>query len=205
MLRSFLTVLLVPVLVLVFASCVDAGDSAGGDRNEQMPAKPESPETPETPESPETPETPDDGEGEDVEDGGDADDVEDGGGGESGGNDNEEFDMKIKITVGGAEFSATLDDSATGRAFAALLPVTMDMQELNGNEKYFYMQSPLPTAASRYDTISSGDLLLYGNNCVVLFYKSFASGYSYTRIGRVDDVSGLAEAVGRGNVEVTFE
>lgn len=200
MLRCFLTVLFVPVLALVFATCGDAGDSAGGDRNEQMPATPESPENPDVPETPETP----DGSDGDGGDGGDDGNVDDGGG-EPGGNDNEDFDMKIKITVGGAEFPATLDDSATGRAFASLLPVTMDMQELNGNEKYFYMQSSLPTAASRYDTISNGDLLLYGNNCVVLFYKSFSSGYSYTRIGRVDDVTGLAEAVGRGSVKVTFE
>ena len=46
--------------------------------------------------------------------------------------------------------------------------------------------------------------MLYGNNCVVLFYESFSSGYSYTRLGSLDDSSGLAEALGAGNAEVTF-
>ena len=125
---------------------------------------------------------------------------------QTGGSENEgESGMNITIRIGSAEFSATLDDSATGRAFARMLPVTFDMSELNGNEKYFYMQSSLPTAASRYDTIHNGDLLLYGSDCVVLFYKTFSSGYSYTRIGRVDNPDGLAEAAGHGSVTVKFE
>ena len=125
---------------------------------------------------------------------------------DSGDNDNEEeFDMNITIRIGSAEFSATLDDSATGRAFARMLPVTFDMSELNGNEKYFNLDTSLPTAASRYDTIHAGDLMLWGCDCVVLFYQTFSSGYSYTRIGRVDNPEGLAQAVGRGNIEVAFE
>ena len=47
--------------------------------------------------------------------------------------------------------------------------------------------------------------MLYGSNCIVLFYETFSSSYSYTRIGRLDNPSGLASDLGRGNVSVTFE
>ncbi|MBQ7697087.1 MAG: hypothetical protein IJT35_00695, partial [Paludibacteraceae bacterium] len=53
-------------------------------------------------------------------------------------------------------------------------------------------------------TIEAGDLLLYGNNCVVLFYETFSSSYSYTRIGKLTSADGLKAALGTGNVSVTF-
>ena len=111
----------------------------------------------------------------------------------------------INIIVGSKTFTATLADSETGEAFAALLPLTVTMKELNGNEKYHYLSTSLPTAAYRPGTIHSGDLMLYGNNCVVLFYETFNTSYSYTRIGAIDNPSGLAAALGSGNVSVRFE
>lgn len=48
--------------------------------------------------------------------------------------------------------------------------------------------------------------MLYGSRTLVLFYETFSSSYSYTRIGVVvDDVSGYASALGSGNVTVSFE
>lgn len=81
----------------------------------------------------------------------------------------------------------------------------MQMDELNGNEKYHYLDSSLPTDSYRPGTIHAGDIMLYGSSCVVLFYETFASSYSYTRIGQIDNPDGLATAVGNGNVSVKFE
>ena len=113
--------------------------------------------------------------------------------------------MSINVIVGNKTFTATLADSETGKAFAQLLPMTVTMNELNGNEKYHYLNSSLPTDSYQPGTIQTGDLMLYSNNCVVLFYKTFSSGYSYTRIGVIDNPSGLAEALGTGSVSVRFE
>ena len=77
------------------------------------------------------------------------------------------------------------------------------MNELNGNEKYCYGVT-LPTNASHCDAIAAGDLMLYGSDCLVLFYGS-AGGYSYTRIGRLVSTDGLADALGSGDATVTFE
>ena len=111
----------------------------------------------------------------------------------------------INIIIGSKTFTATLADSETGEAFAALLPLTVTMNELNGNEKYHYLSTSLPTATYQPGTIHAGDLMLYGNNCVVLFYETFNTSYSYTRLGALDDPSGLSDALGTGNVSVRFE
>ena len=113
--------------------------------------------------------------------------------------------VRMRVTAGGKTFMATLADNATAEAFRALLPLTVDMTELNGNEKYYYLPTTLPTAASNPGTIHSGDIMLYGNSCVVLFYETFNTGYNYTRIGAIDDPAGLAQALGSGNVTVKFE
>ena len=113
--------------------------------------------------------------------------------------------IKIKITIGSKTFTATVEDNATASAFRALLPMTVKMTELNGNEMYFRLSNNLPTNASKPGTIQRGDLMIYGSNTLVLFYKTFPTSYDYTRLGRVKDATGLAAAVGSGSVTVTFE
>lgn len=117
---------------------------------------------------------------------------------------------QLKIKIGSKTFHATLLDNATVTAFKARLPLTISMSELNGNEKLYNFPSNLPTSASNPGTINTGDLMIYSSNVLVLFYKSFATSYSYTRLGRIADPTGLeaalaASAAGSGNVTVTFE
>lgn len=113
--------------------------------------------------------------------------------------------MKMKVTIGSAVFTATLNNSATATAFKAMLPLTINMGELNGNEKFYYFSTTLPTNALSGGNIQVGDLMLYGNNCLVLFYEGFNTSYSYTRLGRFDNTSGLVTALGAGSVTVKFE
>lgn len=110
----------------------------------------------------------------------------------------------LNISVGGKTFTASLAENSTAEAFKNLLPMTLQMSELNGNEKYHYLSSSLPTNTVRPGTIHAGDLMLYGSSCVVLFYETFSSGYSYSRIGSVDNPEGLAQALGSGDVSVSF-
>ena len=78
------------------------------------------------------------------------------------------------------------------------------MAELNGNEKYIYLDTVLPAQPVAIEEIAAGDLMLYGDNCIVLFYESFSTPYSYTRLGGVDDPVGLQEALGDGDAMVSF-
>ena len=112
---------------------------------------------------------------------------------------------KIKIKVGSTSFTATISNNAASAAFKALLPMTVNMIELNGNEKYVDLSGDLPVNASNPGAIQTGDLMLYGSNTLVLFYKTFSTSYSYTRLGRIDNTSGLADALSSGDVTVTYE
>jgi hypothetical protein len=108
------------------------------------------------------------------------------------------------MTVGGRRFAVALTDNAAARALAAQLPLTLDMSELNGNEKHARVPRALPANASRPGTIRSGDVMLYGAETLVVFYSTINSSYSYTRLGRVDDPADLPQAVGRGDVRIVF-
>lgn len=118
---------------------------------------------------------------------------------------NNQAGNKMKITIGSVIFTASLNDNVTVTAFKAMLPLTINMSDLNANEKFFYFSTILPTNASPGGSIRGGDLMLYGNNCLVLFYESFNTSYSYTRLGRVDNNTGLASTLGLRNVVVRFE
>jgi hypothetical protein len=113
--------------------------------------------------------------------------------------------IDLLITVGEKTFSAKLYNNQTTQALVERLPLTVDMSELNGNEKYYYLSNKLPTAYEQPGKIYAGDIMLYDDDCLVVFYKTFSSSYKYTRLGYIEDASGFAQAVGDDNVQVTFK
>lgn len=111
----------------------------------------------------------------------------------------------MRITIGDATFSATLATSASVTAFKAMLPLTLSMSDFNSNEKVAGLPHSLTAAATNSGTISAGDIMLYGSSSLVLFYETFFTSYSYTKLGRIDNTAGLKAALGSGNVTIKFE
>lgn len=114
------------------------------------------------------------------------------------------MDEKVEIHIGSQTFMLSLFDNATGRAFRELLPLTISMEDVNANEKFCSLPQSLPGAVANPGTIRTGDLMAYGGNGLVLFYKTFSTSYSYARIGTVDNTAELESALGSGTVTITF-
>ena len=113
----------------------------------------------------------------------------------------EEVTNSARIVIDEKEYTLVLEDNETVKSFIDLLPKELNMNELNGNEKYVYLESTLPTNSYNPKHIEAGDAMLYGNNCLVIFYKSFDTSYSYTRIGHIDNLPDL----GNENINVKIE
>ena len=102
-----------------------------------------------------------------------------------------EVKSSVKIVIDEKEFIIDLEDNETVKSFINMLPQEFTMKELNGNEKYVYLDKSLPTNSSNPKRINAGDVMLYGNNCLVIFYKSFDTSYSYTKIGHINNLENL--------------
>lgn len=118
---------------------------------------------------------------------------------------NAQGNNKLKVTIGNSRFTATLYENETVDAFVNLLPMTVNMTEMGGYEKFHNLPGSLPGLASNPGTTNEGDLMIWSSDCLVLFYSTRSTSYSYIQLGRIDNTSGLREAVGSGNVQVTFE
>ena len=99
------------------------------------------------------------------------------------------------IEIGGEKFKAILYDNATAKALFDRLPMTIRMDELNGNEKFYYLDEPLPAASENVDKIHAGDIMLFGDVCLVLFFEDFTTSYNYTRIGYIENKEGFIDTI----------
>ncbi|MDI9355450.1 MAG: cyclophilin-like fold protein [Chitinophagaceae bacterium] len=108
------------------------------------------------------------------------------------------------IKIGKNTFSTTLYKNETTKALKAQLPLVLYMIELHSNEKYAQLPTPLPTNTEAVRTIHIGDIMLWETNTLVIFYKTFETTYQYTQIGHIDNPRHLVQALGKGNVTISF-
>lgn len=113
--------------------------------------------------------------------------------------------IKIKLSINNKTFSATLNNNEAVKGLIERLPLTLNMQDLNSNEKYNYLYFSLPTSPSRPNRINAGDIKLFGDDCLVIFYESFNTSYNYTDLGKIDNAEGFLAELGNGSVTITFE
>lgn len=112
--------------------------------------------------------------------------------------------MKMNVNVNGQNFIATLERNSAADALIQIMklePVTLQLEDYSGFEKVGPLGQNLPTSDSQ-TTTHPGDIVLYQGNQIVMFYGS--NSWNYTPLGHIDDLTGWEEALGSGNVTVTF-
>lgn len=115
-------------------------------------------------------------------------------------NEKENKMAKIYASLNNEKLEINLEENSTTSALVKLLPLDITMDDLNKNEKYVYLNESLPTNTYSPKHIEAGDVMLFGDNCLVIFYESFDTSYSYSKIGHINN---LPELDG-GNVSVNL-
>ena len=112
--------------------------------------------------------------------------------------------QNIIITIKNKKYEAVLYDNSTTKELIKKFPITITMSDLNGNEKYYNFSKSFPTSSENVENINKGDIMLFGDNCLVIFYKSFSTRYRYTKLGYIKNLEDLENSLGKGDIEITF-
>lgn len=113
--------------------------------------------------------------------------------------------QNIIITIENKKYEAILYDNLTTKELIKKFPITITMSDLNGNEKYYNFSKSFSTSSENVASINKGDIMLFGNNCLVIFYKSFSTRYKYTKLGYIKNTEDLENYFGKGDISITFE
>lgn len=110
--------------------------------------------------------------------------------------------QKMNIQIDNKTFTVIVENNKTVKELYQKLPMTLTMSDLNNNEKYCYLDFTLPADPKSVKNIKKGDVMLFGNNCLVIFYKSFTASYSYTRIGHIENLAEIETILGKKDIKV---
>ena len=112
--------------------------------------------------------------------------------------------QKMNIQIDNKTFTVIVENNKTVKELYQKLPITLEMSDLNNNEKYCYLDFTLPTDSKSVKNIKKGDVMLFGNSCLVIFYKSFTTSYSYTKIGHIENPADIEIMSDKKSIEVSF-
>jgi len=115
-----------------------------------------------------------------------------------------ENSQKMNIQIDNKTFTVIVENNKTVKELYQKLPITLEMSDLNNNEKYCYLNFTLPTDSKSVKNIKKGDVMLFGNSCLVIFYKSFTTSYSYTKVGYIENPADIETALGKKDIKVVL-
>jgi len=112
--------------------------------------------------------------------------------------------MKIRIVVDDQTIPVTLDDNPTARDFAALLPLTVALEDHAATEKIATLPRKLSIAGAPAGTTPEvGDFCYYapwGN--LAMFHKLFNYSAGLVRLGRIETGIEVLRVQGRMSARI---
>ncbi|MFV0400018.1 MAG: cyclophilin-like fold protein [Oscillospiraceae bacterium] len=114
--------------------------------------------------------------------------------------------IAVSIVIGEETFAAKFYDTVSARVLTDQMPLTIKMEDYAGQEKVLRLPYDFPSVSTQTPaTIRAGELYLWSENSLVLFYTTFQNSYGgYVPIGYIEDITGLDTALGSGDAMVTF-
>ena len=116
--------------------------------------------------------------------------------------------MRIRLTAGETVLSATLDDNATARDFASLLPLTLQMNDLFKREKYGRLPRSLTAGGKPQSSYEIGNIVYWSPGPdIAIFYDHDGQSIPAPGIVILGEINSGADALKKydGTVGVTIE
>ena len=111
-------------------------------------------------------------------------------------------DSEIKMLIGVTEVPVTWEENATVDELRALLPLTIEMSMYGGFEQVGPIGQSI-TSDDQQITTDYGDVVLYSDDQIVVFYGS--NTWAYTRLGHIDlSQKEMTDLLGNENVTITL-
>ena len=116
--------------------------------------------------------------------------------------------MRIRLTAGETVLSATLDDNATARDFASLLPLTLQMNDLFKREKVGRLPRSLTAGGKPQSSYEIGNIAYWSPGpTVAVFYDHDGQSIPAPGIVILGEINSGADAFKKydDTVDVTIE
>lgn len=116
---------------------------------------------------------------------------------------NEEVVATMKLKIDGVEVPVTWEENDSVSELTDLKPITIEMSKYGGFEQVGPIGKSI-TSNDKKITTSYGDIVLYADDQIVVFYGS--NTWEYTKLGHIDMTKEeLTDLLGNKNVTIVLE
>lgn len=99
----------------------------------------------------------------------------------------------VVFLINQKKYKVIFYENNTTKEILKMIPISINMSDFNGNEKMYVLDKKLPVSEIYPWEINAWDIMLWQDNTLVIFYKSFKTEYAYTKIWYFEDINLLKE------------